>query len=261
MKAALILMFLGVSTARAGTCPSRTVAEEGGTHWCYSAGALGHVHLWKPGSYDRARAVTIVYVHGYNLGDDGCSNAHYIDCAWKKHHLATQFAKSGLNALFVAVEGPVNDEQRAAWKLDPLLDSVRRKGGIRPPLPVVAMGHSGGIFTVERFLDDDRLRHVIMLDAGYQLAPKKIAAWYGGGTRRRLTLIGASGTYWTTGALGKKLGCDGKAPSTARCAMTIDEKIDHMRLIREARVMPHALTRIRQPSTPKPKPRRSHRRR
>ena len=43
--AGLIALHIGVSSAAAEGCPAKTVAEEGGTHWCYSAGKLGRVHL------------------------------------------------------------------------------------------------------------------------------------------------------------------------------------------------------------------------
>lgn len=256
-----VLLF-GASSASAGGCPTKTVAEEGGTHWCYDAGTLGHVHLWKPGHYDRDRAVTVVYVHGYNLGDDGCPNADYVDCAWEKHRLAKQFEASGLDALFIAIEAPISDSQRAKWKLGALLASVRRKGGIRPPLPVVAVGHSGGAFTIERFLDDGDLRHIILLDGGYKLTPKKIADWYHGDGSRRLTLVGAEGTYWSSAALGKKLKCERDddfsasftdAQRTDRCLAMIDKDVGHMDVIRGGRIMPLALSRIHQPPPPKPR--------
>jgi len=266
--AALVVLLMCAASAAAEGCPSKTVAEEGGTHWCYSAGKLGHVHLWKPGRYDRERAVTVVYVHGYNLGDDGCANADYVDCAWEKHHLAKQFEASGLDALFVAIEAPIGDAQRAKWKLDALLETVRRKGGIRPPLPVVAMGHSGGVFTIERFLDDDRLKHVIMLDGGYKLTPKKVAAWYAHDRGRRLTLVGAEGTYWSSAALGKKLGCDRDDDFSAsytddqkddRCLAMIDKDVGHMDVVRAGKIIPLVLSRVRQPPPPKPRSR-PHRR-
>lgn len=260
--AGLIVLLTGASSAAAGGCPTKTVAEEGGTHWCFDTGKLGHVHLWKPGSYDRARAVTVVYVHGYNLGDDGCPDADYVDCAWDKHRLAKQFADSGLDALFVAVEAPTNDGRRAKWKLDALLDSIRHGGGIKPPSAVVAMGHSGGVFTVERFLDDARLRHVIMLDGGYKLTPKKISTWYARAQGRRLTLIGAQGTYRSSAALGKKLKCDrdddlsdpySEKQKSERCLAMIDKDIGHMDVIRAGRIMPLVLSRVRQSPPPKPK--------
>lgn len=263
LSVTIALLCLGASRAEAGGCPERTVAEEGGTHWCYDSGKHGHVHLWKPGSYDRDRAVTVVYVHGYNLGDDNCPDAHYVDCAWTKHRLAKQFADSGLDALFVAIEGPVNDSQRPKWTLDALLDSLPRKGGIKPPMPVVAVGHSGGAFTIERFLDDGRLKHVILLDGGYQKTPKKIAAWYAKDNGRRLTLVGAEGTHWSSAALGKKLKCDRdddlsdaytKDEKDDRCVCMIDKDVVHMDVIRAGKLMPLTLSRVHQPPPPKHKP-------
>ena len=276
--ATCVMLAAGVLSASADAdCPSKPQAEEGGTHWCFDAGRQGHVHLWKPGHYDRDRAVAVVYVHGYNLdasydavhgddpGMDGCLNRHYVDCVWRKHRLAKQFDRSGLDALFIAVEGPVNDGEKPKWKsLDALLDAVLHKGGIRPPKEVTAIGHSGGIFTVVRFLGDARLAHVVALDAAYTYAPAKLAAWARASKKRRLTLIGAEGTSTATAALAKKVGCAGGDDlglpltadlASARCAAVIDKTVGHMDVIRDGRVLPLALGRTVMPK-PKAKPHR-----
>ena len=268
----IVLIFSAVTvlfipSACADGCPVRAVPEDGGTHWCYSAGSLGHVHLWKPASYDAASAVTVVYVHGYNLtedgrqvtgkraGLDGCVNAHYIDCAWDKHHLAEQFAASGLNALFVAVEGPVNDHQRAKWKsLGSLLSTIGRHG-FRVPKDVTAVGHSAGGFTVVNFLNDRRLKHVVALDALYRRVPRRLEKWYRPSQDHRLTLIGAEGLPEQTAAFGAKLGCDvvedpaeaySEDAMRARCVVAVDAAINHM-VVTDGEIVPIALTRTYAP--------------
>jgi hypothetical protein len=241
------------ATASAAGCPTAPVEEEGGEHWCYSAGTQGNVHLWKPDGYDADDAVTVVYVHGHNIGYDRCVNKGYLDCIWDAHGLPAQFAQSGLKALFVAVEGPLNDRQKVKWtSLDALMSSIRRKGGIKPPSKVVAVGHSAGIFTLMRFLDDARLVHVVALDALYQDSPKRLARWFHASGSHRLTLVGASAVHRRTSALGRKLKCAKAAPSgtfpRGRCVAAVDPDLDHMYVvIGEDDVIPHALARMRKP--------------
>ncbi len=252
----VIVMMLFARAAAAEPCSSEPVAEEGGSHRCYADTTRGHVHLWTPNGFDARTAVTVVYVHGHNLGDDGCANAHYVDCAWDAHGLAAQFSKSGLNALFVAIEGPVNAHQRVKWtSLDALLRFVRRKEHAAPPLPVVAAAHSAGLATVARFLGDRRLRHVISLDALYWRTPKLLANWYKASRKRRLTLVGVESRHAQTSALARTLSCtlstDVFGPfSDARCAAAVDSDVGHMDVIRDGRVLPGALARVH---TPPPK--------
>jgi hypothetical protein len=267
-----VIMLMDVSRVSAEGCPRKAVAENGGKHWCYDAEGHGHVHLWKPPDYDPLRAATIVYVHGYNLttdenqvtgagdGEDGCANLHYVDCAWDKHRLARQFSKSGLNALFVAIEGPNNDNQRPKWRsLEALLDSIRIEGGVKPSPKVTAVGHSAGIFTVVNFLLDERLRQVVVLDALYTRAPRMIKSWFESAKNRHLTLVGAEANFETTSAFSKKLGCtlhDGTAPryseeqKNVRCLSEIDQDVKHMDVIRDGEIMPLVLTRTLIPPPP-----------
>lgn len=245
-----------VSQASAEGCPTEPVVEEGGTHWCYSAGTRGNVHLWKPAGYDPDTAVTVVYVHGFNIGYDRCVNDGYLDCIWDAHGLAAQFARSGLKALFVAVDAPLNYRQKVKWtSLDALLKSIRRKGGIAPPGKVVAMAHSGGIYTVWRFLDDARLAHIVALDALYLDSPSRLARWYRAASSRRLTLVGASSLPGKTAALGRKLKCanagvpSGTYPREARCAVAVDSDLDHMEVvIGTDDVIPNVLKRMVAPA-------------
>jgi len=255
----LVLSLLLLSSRAYGEgCPKEPVEEEGGTHWCYSAGKRGNVHLWKPAGYDADDAVTVVYVHGHNIGYDRCVNDGYLDCIWDAHGLPAQFAQSGLKALFVAVDGPLNDRQKVKWtSLDALLSSIRRDGGIRPPQKVAAVVHSAGIFTVMRWLDDDRLVHVAALDALYQDSPKRLARWFHASGAHRLTLVGAAGVHWRAAALARKLKCevvatDGTYPRAERCAAAVDPDLDHMEVVTGTRdIIPRVLARMAGSPPPK----------
>jgi hypothetical protein len=257
MRSVFVLVLLLAAAPAAASCPTTPVAEAGGSHWCYSDGKRGNVHLWTPGNFAAKTAVTVVYAHGHDVDASPRGSPHYVDFAWTSHGLAAQFEKSGLNALFVAVEGPLNDRQKVKWtSLGSLLSSVKDKGGIRPPRRVVAVAHSAGIFTVMRFLDDARLVHVVALDALYQDSPKRLARWYRGAAPRRLTLVGAQSVGWRTARLARKLGCRATGP----CAVTIDAKLGHMDVVTAGRTIPAALAKVIPTPPPKAKPKPKKRR-
>jgi hypothetical protein len=250
----VILLVARASDAWAEGCPKKPVEEFGGEHWCYSAGKRGNVHLWKPAGYDAKTAVTVVYVHGHDIGYDRCVGERpYLDCVWDAHGLPAQFAQSGLKALFVAVEGPVTGRQKPKWtSLDALLSSIRKRGGVRPPQKVVAMGHSAGIHTIREFLSDGRLAHVVSLDALYADSAKRLAKWYRASKGRRLTLVGARSRHVQTEALDRALRCDDAAlsdaayPKSPRCVSVIDPLLDHMEVVVGSDdVIPKALARMR----------------
>lgn len=245
------LLALLAATARAEGCPKEPVEEFGGEHWCYSAGKRGNVHLWKPADYDPKTAVTVVYVHGHNIGYDRCKNAGYLDCIWDAHGLPSQFAESGLGALFIAIEAPRYGREKIGWtSLDALLASVRKRGGVKPPAKVVAMGHSAGIYTIMGFLGDARLVHVVALDSLYADSPKRLARWYRASKARRLTLVGAQSRHAQTRALDKALACadapvEGPYPSAPRCVAAVDPDLDHMEVVIRIDAITSALARMR----------------
>lgn len=240
--------------ASAAGCPKKPVAEEGGEHWCYAAGkGRGNVHLWTPAGYDPKTAVTVVYVHGHDIGYDRCVGKRpYLDCIWDAHGLPAQFAASGLSALFVAVEAPVNNRGKVKWtSLDALLSSIRKHGGAKPPPKVAAIAHSGGIYVVRGWLSDGRLAHVVALDALYADSAKRLAKWYRGSKSRRLTLVGAQSRHAQTRALAKALKCKDVAdvsapfPKPPRCAAHVDPLLDHMEVVIRVDAIQGILARMR----------------
>jgi len=261
--AVFILAVLALLAARASAegCPAEPVEEEGGTHRCYSAGKRGNVHLWTPAAYDAATAVTIVYVHGHNLGFENCANAHYLDCVWDAHGLASQFAVGGMNALFVAVEGPVNNRQRPKWTSLGDLHASLRRHGVKPPSKTAVIAHSAGIFTAMRFMGDARLAHLVPLDALYQDAPQRIARWFRASAGRRLTLVGADAVHARTLRLGRKLGCtdagdpESSYPPPDRCAVAVDANLGHMDVVQGRQVIPQVLARMSAPKAARKRPR------
>ena len=102
----------------------------------------------------------MVYVHGLFTR---------VDQAWHDHHLATQFAASGANALFIVPEAPEAADEPPAWTdLESLISTALSRAHLRrPPGPLVAVGHSGAYRTLAEWLGDPELHTLILIDALY----------------------------------------------------------------------------------------------
>jgi hypothetical protein len=151
----LVVGLLGLVWSRSASADS----TEKGTHWRLMT-PRGPVHVWIPANYDRATARTVLFVHGYNTTVDG---------AWTDYHLDDQFARSGINAMFIACGAPAALNRPMVWpSLIELLHTVQ--AGIDQPLPkgeLVAVGHSGAYRTLVLWLPNSALRTLILLDAAY----------------------------------------------------------------------------------------------
>jgi hypothetical protein len=155
----LALLVAGDPRARAeGRADKSEEPLEGGTHWRIRS-PRGPIHVWVPAAYDRASAGTVVYVHGYWTDADG---------AWKNHHLAQQFRKSGQNALFIVPEAPSGPDRGVVWdSLVELRREVARANIRLPDGPTIAVGHSGAYRTLAGWVDNKLLAQVVLLDALY----------------------------------------------------------------------------------------------
>lgn len=120
----------------------------------------GPIHVWIPADYDRETALTVVFVHGYNVD---------VDTAWNDYHLEEQFAHSGLNAMFIACAAPSALNRPVMWSsLSALLREVVEGTGQMLPLgQVVAAGHSGAYRTLVHWLANPLVRTLVLLDAAY----------------------------------------------------------------------------------------------
>lgn len=118
----------------------------------------GPAHVWLPARYDSSTAGIVVYVHGYFTD---------VDSAWKHHRLAAQFAKSQLNAMFIACEAPNSAKQNIRWtSVSSLLDAVGSKVAL-PEGRLVVVGHSAAHRTMSAWLDEDRIDTLVLVDALY----------------------------------------------------------------------------------------------
>src|SRR5260221_11645108 len=98
------------------------VAE--GQHWRLET-PRGVVHVWLPPEYDAATAQTVVFVHGYKTD---------LETMWNGAQLPQQFARSGVNAMYIAPEAPYAKLVPMVW---PSLDALLQAGtaGTHQPLP------------------------------------------------------------------------------------------------------------------------------
>jgi hypothetical protein len=148
----------------------------------------GPVHVWTPRGYTPETAMTVVYVHGYQIG---------VDEAWWAHGLPEQFGLASINAMFIACEAPQDKYQDVQWtSLTGLLDAVEASGHALPKGRVAAIGHSGAYRTLQYWTRDARLDTLVLLDAGY--GPLWwVRSWILGKPQRRLIDIGDDAIFFT----------------------------------------------------------------
>jgi hypothetical protein len=185
LSAALALLAaLAPRSARAESVVIHSYARLlGGEQWRLPT-PRGVVRVFAPARYDARSAAIAIYAHGYGTS---------ADRSWEGSHLARQFEASGRNALFVVPDGPQHHGQPLAWpRLGALLAAVAT--GICAELPrgpLVIVGHSSGFRAVASWLDEPRLRDVVLLDGLSDGQRGTFAAWLARDARRRLVLVAA----------------------------------------------------------------------
>jgi hypothetical protein len=210
------------------------------SHWRLSTDR-GRVHVWVPDNYDPATAVTVVFVHGYNID---------VDTAWSSYKLEEQFARSGLNAMFVACGAPRTLQHRVRWpSLAALVSAI--EGGVEVAMPaggIVAVGHSAAYRTLVNWLSEPNLDALVLLDAAYGEVDK-VLAWARGDQHRRLINI-ASDTREDSNWLHARLpetrrvnGLRGEWSDDVRASRVIyvRTRIGHIPMITNGVVLPRAL--------------------
>lgn len=208
----------------------------------------GPVHVWIPAGYHADGAATIVYVHGYYTD---------VDQAWTGHQLPEQFALAGVNAVFIACEGPSGSRDPVAWRsLGDLVQTVVSDTGVTPPMgPLVAMGHSGAFRTLAPWLEEPRLDHVVLIDALYEHVDT-FRRWVRSSPRHRLIDVGEHTIRWAE-ELARGLSEDGVAPvyvdrfpaserewpAGVRHARAVEVRaqFSHMQLVQDGVVIPMVL--------------------
>ncbi|MBA3452495.1 MAG: hypothetical protein H0T42_05290 [Deltaproteobacteria bacterium] len=171
------------------------IAVEAGKHLRLD-GPHGPIHVWIPAGYRAETGATIVYVHGY---------FNPVDVAWTSHQLPEQAALSGLNAILIAPEAPVQQKVGVNYPdLSELIRFVEDKAVVqRGAALTVAIGHSGAYRTIYEWLDEPMLDQVILVDAMYG-DEDTIVEWAKASDRHRLIMIGED-TVLGTEAVAAKL--------------------------------------------------------
>jgi hypothetical protein len=156
---------IGVGEVEAG-------AAADGVSWRIGT-ARGTVWAWRPAGYRARDAGTCIYLHGYFTN---------VDQAVADHRLASQFAASGRNALFIVAEAPAWNGEEGVWPdLEELLSETFRRTGLKPPPgPVVVMGHSGAFRPILSWLSHPKLEEILLLDGLYR-GEAQLRGWLLGG--------------------------------------------------------------------------------
>lgn len=265
VAAAAAAAFFVAQPASAAGCPTTPVADHGGQHWCYTHDSQkGNVHLWTPPGYKADTAVTVIYVHGLDTGRNGpdtCNKKRpYVDCIWdaSDHDIVGQFAASGVNALFVAVEGPIlSTNEGIKWgSLSSLFNSISTKGKVTPPTAVTVLGHSAGMYTARALWPDARVKHLVSLDWVDGALEGQVKSWFQQGDRK-LTLVGGSGGQQTImDRMEKDLLCTRAASSTSLTeaelavnCLYMRTGANHMGVVLRKTFIPQAIKRSSSAST------------
>lgn len=219
--------------------------EAGGTHFRIET-RQGPLHVFRPSGYSRASAGVVIYVHGYYTN---------VDQAWSEHGLADQFAASRRNALFIAPEAPSSGEESSAFpSLAPLIARACRASHLPVPRgPWIVVGHSAAYRTIVPWLEEPRIRHVVLVDALYGNEPD-FRRWLDADRTHKMTLIVKGTAKWAvpfTNAIPYAVRAR-RVPRTLRelspaqrsaKLLYLPSQIGHFELITERRVLPVVIGR------------------
>jgi hypothetical protein len=219
-----------------------------GRHVRFGTKDRGPVHTWRPRAFQRETAATVVYLHGFYTDVDG---------AVRDHRLTAQFRDSGRNALFIVPETRSWRTDREPWPdLEALLVAVEERLRLeRPKGPVVLVGHSGAYKPLAAWLAHPRVTQVLLVDGLYG-EDAAYAQWLDGGAGRQLVLVGFE-TQPRAEWLAKKRGAvqldtlpwlyDELPAATRRAPLVTiaSERLDHMRLVEDGRLLPWLLRTFR----------------
>jgi hypothetical protein len=117
---------------------------------------FGTVYAWHP-EYRGDLNHVVVYFHGHADWS--------VDDFWKNGDLRNQFQRSGLKALFIVPESAKNNGDKKQTNVNGILEFVQKETGIDTDKNITVVAHSGGGFTVPYWIQDKRVKNVILLDA------------------------------------------------------------------------------------------------
>ena len=223
-----------------------------GKHVRFGTRSNGPVHVWRPRTYRKDTAVTVVYLHGFFTS---------VDQAMREHRLTAQFRDSGRNALFIVPEARSWRTDPVLWEdLETLVTAVEKRLRLqRPRGPIVLVGHSGAYRTVAGWLTHPQVNQVLLIDGLYG-NETEFRAWLDGatpGAPRQLVLVGfdtQQRAEWLLKKHGQSLSLDtlpwlyDELPPAIRKAPLVSvqsERLDHMGLVTDGRLLPWLLHAFR----------------
>src|SRR4029078_4096503 len=108
---------------------------------------------------------------------------------WTDYRLPQQFALSGINAMFIAPQAPMEKRAQLVWpSLNALVKTVKDAVDVTMPQKrLVAVGHSGAYRTLAKWLPNETLDTVVLLDALY--GEYRFLPWVRENKARRLVNI------------------------------------------------------------------------
>lgn len=206
----------------------------------------GPVHVWRPRTYRKETAVTVVYLHGFYTD---------ADKAMLEHALPTQFRDSARNALFIVPETRSWRNDPVLWRdLEQLLTTVERRTRLgRPKGGLIVVAHSGGYRTVLEWLSHRALEKVVLIDGLYG-GDDDFSKWAQVSDRaKQLVLVGfdtQQRTEWFLRKHSKAVRVDelpylfdelAPAYRAAPLLYFRSDRFDHMGLITSGRLLPWLL--------------------
>lgn len=221
-----------------------------GKHVRFGTKDDGPVHVWRPRTYRSDTAVTVIYLHGFFTS---------VDQAVRDHHLTAQFRDSGRNALFIIPEARSWRSDPVFWPdLEKLLLAVEKRLKIkRPKGPIVLMGHSGAYRTIAGWLPHENVTQVLLVD-GFYGNESDFKDWLDAPPApRQLVLVGfdtQQRAEWMLKKRAASVQLDtlpwiyDELPTAIRTAPLVSvqsERMDHMQLVTDGRVLPWLLHAFR----------------
>ena len=225
---------------------------EDGRHTRFGTDGQGPVHVWRPATYRRETASTIVYLHGFYTN---------VDSAMVEHQLVTQFRDSARNALFIVPETRSWRTDPLPWKdLEELVATVEKRLKLkRPKGPITVVCHSGGYKNAAEWLAHPELERVVLVDGLYG-NDEDFKKWVESGTqekRHQLVLVGfdtQTRADWFLKKQPVSVKLDelphlfDELPQAMRSAPVLSlqsERFDHMSLVTSGRLLPWLLHVLR----------------
>ncbi len=207
----------------------------------------GPVHVWTPRKLKRDGAV-VIYVHGFFTD---------VDAAVREHRLTAQFRDSGRDAVFIVPEARSWRSDPVLWpELGRLLAEVEARAKLKLPKgPVILVGHSGAYRTLAGWLTEPRVKQVLLVDGMYG-NEKEFEAWLDAGDGHQLVLVGYDTKQRGEWLARKRASVTidtlpwlyDEQPAAVRKASLVhvhSERLDHMQLVTDGRLLPWLLHTFR----------------